>query len=193
VKQVGLRVVFLVCVLLGVCAFQAFAQEATLVGTVTDPSGAAVANAAIKIANTDTGQVRQIATNSEGQYLAPDLQIGHYTVRAEMAGFKAGERKDLVLAQGDRARLDFKLELGSATESVTVEAAAVAVQAESGEVSDVITGDQVSQISVAIDGQRCAGAALAEQSGDRQRAAARRLRHARDSRDAGAIAGVKAV
>jgi len=147
VKQVGLRVVFLVCVLLGVCAFQAFAQEATLVGTVTDPSGAAVANAAIKIANTDTGQVRQIATNSEGQYLAPDLQIGHYTVRAEMAGFKAGERKDLVLAQGDRARLDFKLELGSATESVTVEAAAVAVQAESGEVSDVITGDQVSQIS----------------------------------------------
>ena len=146
-KQVSLRVILLVCVLLGFCAVQAFAQEATIVGTVTDPSGASVANAAIKIANTDTGQVRQVPTNSEGQFVAPGLQIGHYTVRAEAAGFKAAEEKGLVLAQGDRARVDLKLEIGNAQQSVTVEATAVAVQAESGEISDVITGSQVSQIA----------------------------------------------
>ena len=76
-KQVSLRVILLVCVLLGFCA-----------------SGASVANAAIKIANTDTGQVRQVPTNSEGQFVAPGLQIGHYTVRAEAAGFKAAEDHD---------------------------------------------------------------------------------------------------
>ena len=72
--------------------------------------------------------------------MAPGLQIGHYTVRAEAAGFKAAEEKGLVLAQGDRARVDLKLEIGNAQQSVTVEATAVAVQAESGEISDVITG-----------------------------------------------------
>ncbi len=147
-KQVGLRVVFLICVLLGLFASQALAQEATIVGTVTDPTGAAVPNANIAITNTDTGIVRQVPTNDAGQYLAPSLQIGHYKARVEVAGFKKGERTDIVLQVGDRARVDFKLEIGTARESVTVEAAPVAVQSESGEVSDVITSTQVENLAV---------------------------------------------
>jgi len=133
--------------LLGIFAFQAFAQEATIVGTVTDPSGATVPNATITTKNIDTNQVGRFVTSADGTYVAPSVQIGHYVVRVEVAGFKKAEQKDIVLGNGDRARVDFKLEIGNATESVTVEAAAVAVQTESGEVSDLITGDQIAQIA----------------------------------------------
>ena len=145
--RVSLRTVIFACLLLVAFAFQAFAQEATIVGTATDPSGGAVPNVSITITNIQTNQVSRTTTNSEGQYLAPSLQIGHYTVRAEMAGFKKAERTDLILAVGDRARVDFKMEIGTAQESVTVEASPVAVQSESGEISDVISSAQLSQLA----------------------------------------------
>jgi hypothetical protein len=134
-------------ILLLAIAFQVSAQEATIVGTVTDPTGATVPNANVKITNTDTGLMRQFASNMAGEYVAPSLQIGRYVVRAEAAGFKSVEHKDLVLQVGDRIRVDFKLEIGAATEQITVEATPVAVQSDSSEVSHMINGDQVNQIA----------------------------------------------
>ncbi len=135
------------CFFLAVFATSAFAQEATIVGTVTDPTGAAVPNASITITNLETGLARTLTTSGSGEYVAPDLHIGHYSVRAEVAGFKVTEQKNVVLAVGDRARVDMKLQVGSNKEEVTVEAAAIAVQADTGEVSDVITGQQLSQLA----------------------------------------------
>jgi Carboxypeptidase regulatory-like domain/TonB-dependent Receptor Plug Domain len=135
------------CFFLAVFATSAFAQEATIVGTVTDPTGAAVPNASITITNIETGLARTLTTSGSGEYVAPDLHIGHYSVRAEVAGFKVTEQKNVVLAVGDRARVDMKLQVGSNKEEVTVEAAAIAVQADTGEVSDVITGQQLSQLA----------------------------------------------
>jgi len=128
-------------------ATPAFAQEATIVGTVTDPSGAAVPNVSITVTNVDTGIARTLTSSSQGEFVVPDLGIGHYTVRAQAPGFKPVEQKGLILAVGDRTRVDFKLQLGTAQEQVTVEAAAIAVQADNGEVSDVITGQQLSQLA----------------------------------------------
>lgn len=147
-QKVSLRVIFLMCALLGAFAFQAFAQEATIVGTVTDASSAAVPNVAITVTHVETNQVSHFATNAEGQFVAPALQIGHYTVVADIAGFKKAERKDIVLTVGDRVRVDLTLEVGSEKESVTVEATPVAVQTETGEVSDTIAGSQVTQLAV---------------------------------------------
>jgi len=124
----------------------AAAQEAAIVGTVMDSTGAAVADASIVITNTDTGISRTIATSSDGQYLALDLHIGHYLVRAQASGFKSGERKDLLLQVGDRTRVDFTLQVGNARETITVEANPVTVQTESGEVSSVVTAKQVSDL-----------------------------------------------
>ena len=135
------------CFFLAVFATSAFAQEATIVGTVTDPTGAAVPNASITITNLETGLARTLTTSASGEYVAPDLHIGHYSVRAEVAGFKVTEQTNVVLAVGDRARVDVKLQVGSNKEEVTVEAAAIAVQADTGEVSDVITGQQLSQLA----------------------------------------------
>jgi len=147
-KGSRLRFIVLSAAFLMILAAMAVGQEATVVGTVTDPTGAAVANATITITNTDTGVERSLPTNSDGQYVAPDLAIGHFTVRAQAAGFKAGEQKNVVLAVGDRTRLDFKLAVGNVQETVTVEANTVAVQTDTGEVSAVINGQQVSELGI---------------------------------------------
>ncbi len=133
------------------CSFVAWGQTGTggtILGTVTDPSGAVVPGVKITITNTDTGTSQTLTTNSAGQYVAPDLQVGHYTVRAEASGFKTAQQAGIALSVGERNRVDFKLEIGSTQESITVEANPVAVQSESGEVSQVINGTQVTQLAM---------------------------------------------
>jgi Carboxypeptidase regulatory-like domain len=141
---------FLFVLLIALIGFSAstFAQQATIVGTVTDPSGAVVPNVAVSITNIDTSWNRVYPTNDAGQYVAPDLQIGHYEIKATAAGFKAAEQKSIVLTVGDRIRVDFQMQMGAAQETVTVEANAVHVQADSGEVSNLITDQQLAQIAV---------------------------------------------
>src|SRR5580700_1303374 len=147
-KKFPLR--YLLVLLVALIGFSAstFAQQATIVGTVTDPSGAVVPNVNVTLTNTDTGKNIVIPTNDAGQYVAVDLQVGHYTVKAEAKGFKAAEQKDIVLTVGDRIRVDFQMQMGAAQETVTVEANAVQVQTDSGERSNLITDQQMSQIAV---------------------------------------------
>ena len=147
-KSLSLR--FALVLLVALIGFSAstFAQQATIVGTVTDPSGAVVPNVAVTLTNTDTGRSVVIPTNDAGQYVAVDLQIGHYTVKAESKGFKAAEQKDVVLTVGARIRVDFQMQMGAAQETVTVEANAVQVQTDSGERSNLITDQQLSQLAV---------------------------------------------
>ena len=123
-----------------------FGQDATIVGSITDPSGAAVAGAAITITDHETGQVHNFTTGSEGEFVAPGIHIGHYTVRVEAKGFKSAERKDLVLQVGDRARIDFQMQVGTTQETVTVEATAVAVQSDTSEISQMVSGDQLAHL-----------------------------------------------
>ena len=146
-RRRDLRLPLLLAALVLIFTIQGLAQEATIVGTVTDPSGAAVANASITVTNLDTGLARTLTTSSDGQYVAPDLHIGRYSVRAAASGFKTTEQQNITLQVNDRTRVDLKLAVGSAQEQVTVEAAAIAVQSDTGEVSDVITGQQLSQLA----------------------------------------------
>jgi len=147
VNPFRLRFLFVLSLALIGFSFSTFAQQATIVGTVTDPSGAVVPNVAVTITNTDTDASRTYPTNDAGQYVAPDLQIGHYVVKAEAKGFKSAQQKNIVLNVGDRIRVDFQMQLGAAQETVTVEANAVQVQADSGERSNLITDQQMSQIA----------------------------------------------
>jgi len=140
------RLVVLFAVVVGL-PFYALAQNAAVVGTVTDPSGAVVPNVTVTSTNTATGLSRSTTTNESGQYALPDLQIGHYDVKAAGSGFKVGVQKDIVLSVGDRTRIDFKMAMGTATESVTVEESVVRVQTDSSEVSNVISGQQISQLA----------------------------------------------
>jgi len=148
VQAVTLRRTFflLMFVFLGMFATQTFAQDATLVGTVTDTSGAVVPNAAITITNQATGQVRKIATNDTGQYVATALPIGTYDVQAQASGFSPANTTGVVLNVADRRRVDFNLKVGTTQTSITVEAAPIVVKTENGEVSSVITGEQITQL-----------------------------------------------
>jgi hypothetical protein len=143
-----LRYLLLLTLLLVGLPFRASAQNATIVGTVTDPSGSVIANVKITITHTETNLASNLTTNDSGQYVAVDLPVGHYNLKAEASGFKIAEQKGLVLQVGDRTRVDFQLALGAASETVTVEANAVRVQADTGEVSNVIDEQQMSQIAV---------------------------------------------
>ncbi len=143
-----LRFVFPVLAVALTLSGSAVAQQSTIVGTVTDPAGASLPGVNITVTNAESGAVRNVQTNAEGQYVFPDLNIGHYGVRAEANGFKVSEKKDVVLQVGDRFRLDFQMQIGGVQEVVTVEADPIRVQTDSGEQSSVITGQQISQIAV---------------------------------------------
>ena len=69
------------CALLLLFVATASGQEATIVGTVTDPSGAVVPGATVAVTNVETGVVRNLTTEQNGQFVVPDLRIGHYVVR----------------------------------------------------------------------------------------------------------------
>jgi Carboxypeptidase regulatory-like domain/TonB dependent receptor len=147
-KSLCLRFLFVLLVaLIGFSASTLAQTTGTIVGTVTDPSGAVVPNVTVTLTNTDTGLTRVIPTNDAGQYVAVDIQIGHYTVKAEAKGFKVSEQKDIVLTVSDRIRVDFQMQMGAAQETVTVEAAVVHIQTDSGEVSNLISGQEVSELS----------------------------------------------
>lgn len=91
------------CLLLVACCLGALGQNGTggmILGTAIDPSGAAVPNVQLTITNIHTNQPLELTTNAEGEYLAPDLQIGHYMVRAQALGFKTFEQKNIVLNVG---------------------------------------------------------------------------------------------
>ena len=131
--------------------FLAYGQNATILGTVTDPSGAVVPNVTITITQAETGRATVLASNDAGQFVAPDLRIGHYNVKAAVTGFKVAERVGIVLNQGDRERVDFQLQLGTTAQSVSVEANPIAVQTDTGEVSSLVTGQQV--VALATNGR----------------------------------------
>src|SRR5206468_1387638 len=138
----------LLCMLVLGTAAQAFGQNATIVGTVTDPSGSIIANVKITATHVETNLTHTFTTNDAGQYVAVDLPVGHYNIKAEATGFKVAEQKGLVLNVGDRTRVDFQMALGASQETITVGANAVRVPADSGEVSNLITGQQLAQLAV---------------------------------------------
>src|ERR1700735_2840481 len=116
---------FLRCTLfLLVCAATASAQtsQGRILGTVTDASGAVVTNARVTIANTATNVTRLLQTNSAGEYSAPALHTGMYTVTAESAGFKKAASTPVLLEVSREVRVDLKLQPGAISETMVVTA-----------------------------------------------------------------------
>src|SRR5918996_3706651 len=114
---------YLVCIVLfslGSIPISAQDTRGTISGTVTDPQGGVLQGATVIVSNTGTGTATRLATNSRGYYEAPLLLPGVYSVTIESTGFKQSIRSGLTLALGEQLQIDFQLELGSATESVTV-------------------------------------------------------------------------
>lgn len=116
-------------------------------GTVIDPSGAAVPGAKITVRNTDTQATRDVLTNTSGFYVAENLPIGPYAVEVEAPGFKRSVQRGFQLVADGRITVDFRLEVGEATQSVdVVSGTAETLNTVSGEVAAVIDTKQVENV-----------------------------------------------
>ena len=122
-------------------------ENATIIGTVTDSTDAVVQNVEITLSNTATGQVRKTTTDSSGLYTFVNVAVGRFNLDATIKGFQKSTKTDLVVNTATTLRQDFKLTVGSETQTVTVEADALQLQSETSEVSNLITGDQVTQLA----------------------------------------------
>ncbi|MBZ5515061.1 MAG: TonB-dependent receptor [Acidobacteriia bacterium] len=148
-KEMRFGVFTFLCFCLFLLPTTALAQvKATIVGTVTDPSGAVMPGVKITVTNTDTSVARALETNAAGNYLAPELVPGPYEVKAEAKGFRAYSRSGIVLNVNDTLRVDIQMQVGEITQSVTVSEAVVKVQTESGEVGDTVSGTQLTTLPV---------------------------------------------
>src|SRR5260370_41940554 len=128
----------------------AYAQtnRATLEGTVTDPSGATISGARVKISAAETGITQERTTNFNGQYRFPGVATGKYTVSVSNSGFKTKVIEDVVLDVGQTRTLDVNLEIGIASEKIEVLAEAGPAERSSAEAAQVIRTDQIANLPV---------------------------------------------
>lgn len=96
------------------------AVSGTILGSVTDPTGARVPGIQVSAFNVNTGVRQTATTDSEGNYLFPVLQVGEYRVEAESSGFRKFVREGIILDVNRNARVDITLAVGSVAEEVTL-------------------------------------------------------------------------
>jgi len=122
----------------------------TISGTILDPSGATVPNAKVTVTNTDRNQVvRVITTDATGTYSAPSIPVGQYSIKVEVNGFKTETRTAITLNVSDDLKINISLQVGSMSDTVTVEASAVAVELGTAASANTINGEQVRELSIA--------------------------------------------
>src|SRR5579871_5316727 len=128
----------------------AFGQgdRGTITGTVADPAGALVAGAAIEARHVETGAAYPTVSTATGNYTLSQLPAGTYEISVNVPGFKKYLRQGLTVQVAETLRIDVTLEVGSATESVTVQADAPLLKTESGELSHNVTGERMNDLPV---------------------------------------------
>jgi len=138
----------LISALLLAVAFAALAQSdrGTITGTIADPAGAVAANASIEARNVGTGAVYQVASSATGNYTLAELPAGNYEITVTVPGFKKSVRQGLTVQVAQTLRLDIALEVGSASESVTVTEEAPLLKTESGELSHNVTTERMDSL-----------------------------------------------
>ncbi len=139
-----------VALILCAIALALFAQSdrGTITGTISDPAGAVIAGAAVEAKNIATGAIYSGASSGTGNYTLAQLPAATYELSVTVPGFKKYVRTGLQVEVAGTVRIDATLEVGSATESVTVEAAAPLLKTEGGEVSHNISTQTLDDLPI---------------------------------------------
>ncbi|HXA78846.1 MAG TPA: TonB-dependent receptor [Candidatus Acidoferrales bacterium] len=132
-------------------ALQAQSPNATVTGRVTDPSGSVVPNAAVDVINTATGIRYRGKANDTGSYNVPDILPGSYRIEVEARGFRTIIEPGIVLHVQDVVEMNFQMDIGTAIESVTVQAEAPTVQLATSSISAVV--DSVTVLELPLNGR----------------------------------------
>jgi outer membrane receptor protein involved in Fe transport len=138
-----------VCLIIAATAAWSQTSSARVTGSVTDPAGAAIPQAAITLTNTATGVVTQANTNAAGIYTVAFLNPGPYELTAEAAGFKRYSRTAITLETGQALVLDLRLELGNVSESVTITAETPLLQAETSSLNTFVENATIRNMPLA--------------------------------------------
>ncbi len=128
-------------------ATASFAQGTGIIyGTAVDSSGSVIPSTTIEITHVATGRVRTLVTGAEGQYLFTPAPVGEYSVVARREGFKRVERRGITVAADERTRVDFSLDIGALTESVTIEAAPPLVESTQASLTTLVDSERMKQL-----------------------------------------------
>ena len=141
----------LICLVSTALSTLAQSSTASVVGRVTDSSGALIPGVAIGLTHVDTSISHKTVSNSSGSYTLPFLPPGRYRLEAVLAGFRTYKVTDLALEIDQQQRLDIAMEVGTATESVTVQDTPPTINTESGARGEVTTAKEISEIP--LDGR----------------------------------------
>jgi Carboxypeptidase regulatory-like domain len=127
-----------------------FAQDtASITGTVTDPSGAAIPNAQVSLTSPERGITHAAKSNGSGDYLFAALPIGSYNLTVIVPGFKKFESPGVILRVAQKARVDVSMQVGGSTTEVTVEGTSVAqVETQSSDLGGTVTGKEITQLEL---------------------------------------------
>ncbi len=128
--------------------------SATIVGTVTDPSGGVVPAAQVTVTETGTSYARSTTTNAEGYYVIPSLRAAAYTVTVTAAGFKGYTQSGVTLLANQSLTVNAKLELGATAESINVEAPPVQVDTTTATIRQIV--DQARMVELPLNGRNAA-------------------------------------
>ena len=150
---------FLLSAALCVFALSIFGQSdrGTITGTILDPAGAVVPNVPIEAKNTATSVTYRVASSGTGNYTIPNLPVGTYEISVSAMGFKKAVRTGVEVSANTTFAVDFTLQVGATTESVTITAEAPLLKTESGEVSHNVTTDTLNNIPILTIGSNAAG------------------------------------
>ncbi len=140
------RALFLLLLFAAPVALFGQVTTTSIVGTVTDPTGAAIADATVVATDTDRGQSKSAQTGSNGAYRIDFLLTGNYTVTVSMPGFKRFVQKGITLNAGAPASVDIALSAGEVTESIEVTASAPLVNTVNAEVGTTVDSRQMIEL-----------------------------------------------
>lgn len=130
---------------------------ATVTGTITDGTGAVIADAPVEVRNLETGAISKTTSTESGNFTVSQLSIGDYDLTVTVPGFKTYTHTKFHLAAGQTLREDITLEVGQTSESVTVSADASLLRTESAEISQNVTLTQLNNLPILVVGSTNSG------------------------------------
>ena len=144
----ALLVISLACLPVATISLSAQAIYGTIYGTVTDATGAAIPNATITVTDESKGTSVQATSNQSGEYTVPNLIPDVYDVKADAAGFRAVENHGIQVSADTSPKVDLKLSVGTATESVTVTTSAPQLQTDRADVGTVFNQRTIADLPI---------------------------------------------
>ena len=125
------------------------ASQSSIQGTLTDQTGGVIPGAMVTVVDVARGGTRSLTTDGAGQYVAPSVIPGTYTVRAEAAGFSKMERTGVIVEVGQNVRVDLALRAGEQTQTVTVTEEIPFINTTDSQLGGTVTNQQLNQLPFA--------------------------------------------